>query len=123
MLTDPSSKVPLNAILGLREFGYRDSAANLIALATAQSPQLRHVAVQALGEIAIDHLAPQYQDRILQALIAALDDSVFQSIRTKAIRALAQTDDRRAVAPLERLQHNGTLEKTNGKPDGLWNAS
>jgi HEAT repeat protein len=63
-----------------------------------------------LGEIAVDRLAPQYQDRILQALIAALDDSVYQSIRTKAIRALAQTDDRHAVAPLKRLQHNGTLE-------------
>ena len=86
------------------------------------SPEVRHVAIQALGQIGSGkHVAPpgvdpiqpvseRMRSNIIEALLVALDASELQSIRTKAVRALVEIGDGRAVAPIEELAGNGSDE-------------
>ena len=94
----------------------------MIRLSRDPSPEVRHVAVQALGEIGSGkHVAPpgidpiepvsvRARDNIIEALLVALDDSELQSIRTKAVRALAEIGDARVVKPIEELARGGSDE-------------
>ena len=50
-------------------------------------------------------------DNVLEALIASLDASELQGVRTKAVRALSVVGDARARKPLE------TLVRTGGEED------
>jgi len=96
------------------------------------SPEVRHVVVQALGEIAatreagkpprsivgqraptVDPIQPvsgEIRSRMVDALIESLETDEYQSIRTKAIRALGEVGDRRALPHLRRLAEQGTEE-------------
>jgi len=133
-------KVRIAALESMREFGYRGAAGEIIRMSRDPSPEVRHVAVQALGQIAaartvkeseavqtggaagtitkqrspgqpVDRIAPvseRMRNNIIEALIVALDEDEYQSIRTKAIRALAEIGERRVIPHLERLQEQGT---------------
>ena len=77
------------------------------------SAEVRHVAVQALGQIGsqqhvgdggpdpIHPISEGELDNVLEALIASLDENEVQSVRTKAVRALRVVGDARARKPLE----------------------
>ena len=104
----------------LREYGYRDAAEHVIRLSRDPSPEVRHVAVQALGQIGsgqhvppegIDPIAPvgeRMRNNIYEALLVALDADELQSIRIKAVRALLQVGDTRVVPQLQQLLREGT---------------
>lgn len=108
------------AMQSLREYGYRDAAEEVIRLSRDPSPEVRHVAVQALGQIGsgrhvrpegIDPIAPvseRMRKNIYEALLVALDADELQSIRIKAVQALVQIGDVRAVPQLQRLVREGT---------------
>jgi HEAT repeat protein len=127
------------ALQGMREFGYRDVAEEVIRLSRDPSPQVRHVAVQALGQIGaarparldageadqelaaedsvamgqtdpITPVSERVRHNIIEALIASLDEDEYQSIRTKAIRALAEMEAREVVPLLEKIGQRGTEE-------------
>lgn len=118
-------EVRIAALQSLREFGYRNAAEQIAAMAHDPSAEVRHVVVQALGEIAAakgskavaadsegpEPIAPvgeELRGRLVELLLEKLDPDEYQSIRTKAIRALAESGDERAVPALERLRELGT---------------
>lgn len=127
-------KVRMAALQSVREFGYRGAVEQLLEMADDPSPEARHVVVQALGEVAtirqrgevevlrgvqgrpaptvdpIEPVAAEVRTRIVDLLIERLAPDEYQSIRTKAIRALEQIGDRRAIPPLERLREEGSEE-------------
>ena len=80
------------------------------------SAEVRHVAVQALGHIAVGSApnataaTPRMRKSIVEALTVALDEVNYQTIRTKAIWALEQIGDPRVVPHLERLYQQGNEE-------------
>ena len=108
------------ALQSLREYGYRDAAEEVIRLSRDPAAEVRHVAVQALGQIGSGRHAPpepkdliapvdeRMRNNIYEALLVALDADELQSIRIKAMRSLVQVGDRRAVPHLERLMREGT---------------
>ena len=116
--TNPKWRIA--ALQSLREYGYRGAAEQVIRMSRDPSDEVRHVAVQALGQIGsgrhappegIDPIAPvdeRMRDNIYEALLVALDADEVQSIRTKAVRALVQIGDVRAVPHLEQLQREGS---------------
>ena len=126
------------ALQSLREYGYRDAAKDVIRLSSDPSAEVRHVAIQALGQIGSGQHAPpepkdpiapvgdELREEIYQALLVALDPDELQSIRIKAIRALVQVQDVRATPHIERRARVGTdkerlearraLDKLNPQP-------
>ena len=126
------------ALQSMREYGYRDVAEEVIRLSRDHAAEVRHVAVQALGHIGSGRHAPpepkdliapvdeRMRNNIYEALLVALDADELQSIRIKAIRALVQIGDGRAVPHLQRIVREGTekerleanraLEKLNPQP-------
>jgi len=116
----PKVKWRIAALQGLREFGYKDAAEEVMRLSRDPSPQVRYVAVQALGQIgtgkhvppegidAIEPVTERMRDHIVEALLVALDADEIQSIRTKAVRALAAIGSVRAVEPIEELARSGS---------------
>jgi HEAT repeat protein len=118
----PKVKWRIAALLSLREFGYKDAAEAVMRLSRDPSPKVRHVAVQALGQIGagkhvppegIDAIAPvaeRMRERIVEALLVALDGHEIQSIRTKAVRALAEIGSARTVKPIGKLARGGSDE-------------
>ena len=115
-LGDQVPAVRIAAMQGLREFGYRGGLRQLIRLSWDPSPEVRHVAVQALGQIAIgdvpvagDPVDGDGMRRILETLSAALGEP-YQSIRTKAVRALEKIGDPSVVPRLRQLHEQGTVE-------------
>ncbi len=121
-LRSPKIKWRIAALQSLREFGYRDGAREVIRMTRDPSPEVRHVAVQALGQIgsqkhvgdeAVDPIASIDEgvlDNLLEALLALLDAGELQSIRTKAVRALGDIGAARTVAALEILERDGSEE-------------
>ena len=115
-LRDPDEGIKMQALLGIHEFGYAGSVENVIRMSRDASPKVRHVAVQALGHIAAGSapeavdVGPRLQASIVEALIAALDDSAFQSIRTKAVKALEAIADPASLPHLKRLRDTGSEE-------------
>ena len=108
------------ALQSLREYGYRDAAKDVIRLSHDPSAEVRHVAVQALGQIGSgqhalpapkDLIAPvgdELREEIYQALLVVLDPDELQSIRIKAIRALVQLRDARAIPHIKQRAREGT---------------
>ena len=70
--------------------------------------RVRYVAVQALGQIGRTLLSPSARNAVYEALLVALDADELQSIRSKAVYALAELGDVRAVPHLQRLMKEGT---------------
>ena len=114
-LRDPTPRVRVNALLGIREFGYRGSAGEIIRMTRDPSARVRHVAVQALGQLASGRapragpVSEQTRDNVVEALIASLEEPM-QTIRTKAIRSLEMMEARRAAPYLRPLAESGTPE-------------
>lgn len=115
-LRDPTPRVRIAALLSARQFGYRDAAEHLIRLTRDPSAEVRHVAVQALGQMAVGQaprspgpLEGDELGNVVEALLAELDEPL-QSIRTKVVRALEQIGAPEAAPHLERLRREGTPE-------------
>ena len=115
-LRDPESDMRIKALLGMHEFGYRDATEEIIRMSRDVSAEVRHVAVQALGHIAVGSAPnatpapPRMRKNIVEVLTVALDEVNYQTIRTKAVRALGQIGDSRVVPHLERLYQQGNAE-------------
>ncbi len=115
-LQDPTPKVRIAALQSARRLGYVGMSPALIRLSRDPSAEVRHVAVQALGQAGAG-LVPrspgplQGQDRtnVVEALIAALDEP-YQSIRTKAVRSIEQIGAPEVTVSLRRLLSEGTEE-------------
>ena len=112
-LNDTASQVRIAAIEAMLEFGYKGAPRRLIRLSADPAPEVRHVAVQALGQI-LTGVAPNAQpvgpatrEQIFTVLVESLDEPDFASIRAKAMRALGEIGDRRAIPHLERMLSEG----------------
>ena len=107
-LRAPKPKWRIAALQSLRVYGYRDSAEEVIRMALDPSDEVRYVAVQALGQMGRASLGRSDRNAIYEALLGALDADELQSIRSKAVHALAEVGDERAVPHLQRLMREGT---------------
>ena len=114
-LKDPTPRVRVNALLGIREFGYRGAAEEVIRMTRDPSAKVRHVAVQALGQLASGRaprarpISARTRENVVEALIASLEEPM-QTIRTKAIRSLEMIGAPRAAPHLRPLAESGTAE-------------
>ncbi|MBT3346260.1 MAG: HEAT repeat domain-containing protein [Gemmatimonadetes bacterium] len=113
-LRDPTPKVRIAALQSARLFGYQGMEEALIRLSRDPAAEVRHVAVQALGQAgaglvpgSAGPLSGQERANVVEALVAALDEP-FQSIRTKAVRSLEQIGAPEAATALHRLRAVGT---------------
>lgn len=118
-LRSPKVKWRIAALQSLREFGYKDGVDEVIRMTRDPSPEVRHVAVQALGQIGSQqHVGNEGPDpmasisareraNVVQALLASVDASELQSIRTKAVRALGDIGGASAIEALGRLERVG----------------
>ena len=115
-LADSVPEVRIAALQSMRQFSYRRAAAEVVRMSRDPAPEVRYVAVQALGQIVAgvapgaEVLSPGRRKEIIAALVAALDEDQYQSIRTESIRALASSGDSGVVAHLERARREGTKE-------------
>ncbi|NKB69935.1 MAG: hypothetical protein GKR89_22915 [Candidatus Latescibacteria bacterium] len=116
-LRDPTPAVRISALLGIRSFGYRDATEQIIRMSRDPAAEVRHVAVQALGQIAAGEApgaapvaAQRVRDNIFEALIVSLDEPAYPTIRIKAVRALELLADPRMVPYLEKLAAGGSEE-------------
>ncbi len=107
-LRAPKPKWRIAALQSLRAYGYLDAAEEVIRMSLDPSAEVRYVAVQALGQIGLLPLRPPARNAIYEALLVALDADELQSIRSKAVQALAEVGDARAVPHLQRLMREGT---------------
>ena len=107
-LRAPKPKWRIAALQSLHAYGYRDAVEEVIRMSLDPSDEVRYVAVQALGHIG--HAPPHRpaRDAIYEALVVALAADELQSIRSKAVQALAEVGDERAVPHLQRLMKEGT---------------
>ncbi len=115
-LMDPTPKVRIAALQSARQLGYHGMTQALIRLSRDPSAEVRHVAVQALGQMgaglvprSAGPLSGQDRSNTIEALVAALDEP-YQSIRTKAVRSLEQIGAPEATQALHRLHAEGTEE-------------
>ena len=114
-LRDPTPKVRVNALLGIREFGYRGAAEEIIRMTRDPSARVRHVAVQALGQLAAGKaprprpISERTRENVAEALIASLEEPM-QTIRSKAIRSLEMMGAQKAAPHLRPLAESGTPE-------------
>ena len=118
-LRAPKPKWRIAALQSLRAYGYRDAAAEVIRMAQDPSNKVRYVAVQALGQIS----HPPARDAIYEALLVALDADELQSIRSKAVHALSEVGDVRAVPHLQRLMREGTEQDQIAARQALYKLS
>ena len=121
-LRSPKVKWRIAALQSLREFGYKDGVEGVIRMTRDPSAEVRHVAAQALGQIGsqqhvgdegpdpIHPISERELDNVLEALLASLDESEVQSVRTKAVRALGVVGDARVRKTLEELVRVGGEE-------------
>ena len=121
-LEDNKPKWRMAALQSLREFGYKDGFKPLLRMADDPSSEVRHVAIQALGQMAsgkhvkpagADSIAPLtaiQREAVVGVLLQSLSVEELQSIRTKAVRALAMIGDERAKDFIEKLVEDGTKE-------------
>lgn len=108
-LRAPKPKWRVAALQSLRAYGYRDAMEEVIRMSVDPSNEVRYVAVQALGQIG-QALRPPARNAVYEALVVAIDADELQSIRDKAMHALAEVGDKRAVPHLQRLMREGTEE-------------
>lgn len=115
-LDDVAPKVRVSGLEAARQFGYQGLSEKVLYMSRDASPAVRHVAVQALGQIAVGDMprtqlpaSERLRRHIVEALVVALHESN-QTIRTKAVRALGQIGGQKAIQHLERLYASGTVE-------------
>lgn len=116
-LHDPTPTVRIAALQSARELGYPHMTDQLIRMAKDPSADVRHVAVQALGQAAVGDtprpgpkLTDDEQQRTIETLVATLDEPI-QTIRTKAVRALEKLGPPpEARSVLIRMLAKGTVE-------------
>ena len=114
--SDELPKVRIAALQAGHELGYRNALEEVVRLSRDPSPEVRHVAVQALGQIASGRLPRPgvgpveggRRDLIVKALLDAIAEPR-QSIRTKAVRSLEMMEAAEAIPTLRVLEH-GTEE-------------
>ncbi len=114
-LHDPAPDVRVAALQSARQLGYRGMVSQLIRMSRDPSAEVRHVAVQALGQSAIgntprpmESVTEQVRTEIVEALLASLREPI-QSIRTKAVRALeGMGPPVQAESALRRMLSQGT---------------
>ena len=114
--SDELPKVRIAALQAGHELGYRNALEEVVRLSRDPSPEVRHVAVQALGQIATGRLPRPgvgpveggRRDLIVKALLDAIAEPR-QSIRTKAVRSLEMMEAAEAIPTLRVLEH-GTEE-------------
>ncbi|MDE2740779.1 MAG: HEAT repeat domain-containing protein [Gemmatimonadota bacterium] len=109
-LRAPKPKWRVAALQSLRTYGYRDAVEEVIRMSVDPSNEVRYVAMQALGQIGSASLRRPARNAIYEALLVALDADELQSIRSKAMHALAEMGDKRAVPHLQQLMREGTEE-------------
>ena len=109
-LRAPKPKWRIAALQSLRAYGYRDAVQEVIRMSLDPSNEVRYVAVQALGQIGSASQRRPARNAIYEALLVALDADELQSIRDKAVHALAEVGDERAVPHLQQLMREGTEE-------------
>ncbi len=107
-LRAPKPKWRVAALQSLRAYGYRDAVEEVIRMSVDPSDEVRYVAVQALGQIGRTALGQPARNAIYEALLVALDADELQSVRSKAMHALAAVGDVRAVPHLQQLMQEGT---------------
>ncbi len=95
---DPDPTVANAAAVALGAIGARDGIPVLLDLLRTGTPALRAAAVKGLGRLAPLH--PHVD--IVPALVDALPKEPVP-VQTEIVRALARTTDRRALAPVRRL--------------------
>jgi HEAT repeat protein len=112
---DDVPKVRIAALQSMHEFGFPNALDQVIRLSEDAEPEVRYVAVQALGQIGSGRVprspgAAQgvRRDLIIKALLKAIAETR-QSIRTKAVRALEMMEAEQAIPTLRVLEH-GTEE-------------
>ena len=112
---DEITKVRIAALQSMHEFGYRDALDQVIQLSRDGEPEVRYVAVQALGQLGSGRVprspgAAQglERDLIVKALLHAIAEPR-QSIRTKVVRSLEMMEAEEAIPTLRVLEH-GTEE-------------
>ena len=76
-----------------------------------------------LGQIGHAPLHRPARDAIYEALVVALDAAELQSIRSKAVHALAEVGDERAVPHLQRLMKEGTEKDQTAARQALYKLS
>jgi HEAT repeat protein len=116
-LSDPAPDVRVSALQSARQLGYRGMVSELIRMSGDSSAEVRHVVVQALGQIVtgdtprpVDSITEHQRAQIVERLLESLEEPI-QSIRTKAVRALERMGPpARAESALRRLLSHGTTE-------------
>ena len=111
------------ALQSLRAYGYRDAVEEVIRMSLDPSDEVRYVAVQALGHIGHAPRGAPARNAIYEALVVALDADELQSIRSKAVQALAEVGDERAVPHLQRLMKEGTEKDQTTARQALYKLS
>jgi len=121
-LEETKPKWRVAALQSLREFGYKDGFNSVLRMVEDPSAEVRHVAVQALGQMAFgkhfkaagaDPIVPltvAQRESVIGVLLNAASVEELQSIRTKAVRALALVGDERAEYLIGQLAESGTAE-------------
>ncbi|MEE3235589.1 MAG: HEAT repeat domain-containing protein [Candidatus Latescibacterota bacterium] len=121
-LEDAKPKWRMAALQSLREFGYKGGFKPVLRMAEDPSSEVRHVAIQALGQMAsgkhvksagadsIVSLTVAQRQSVVGVLLESLSVDELQSIRTKAVRALALIGDEQAEDFIEKLFEGGTKE-------------
>ncbi len=116
-LHDPLPDVRVAALQSARQLGYVGMTSQLIRMAGDPSAEVRHVAVQALGQVSIgdtpraaDPVSEELMGKIVDVLLTSLG-APHQSIRTKAVRALERMGPpTKAATALHLLLAGGTAE-------------
>lgn len=116
-LLDPTPGVRVAALQSARHLGYPDMTDQLIRMSRDPAAEVRHVAVQALGQVAIGDapratgpVSERERRNITEALLTSTEES-HQAIRTKAVRALERMGPPPQVGTvLLRLLAKGTAE-------------
>ncbi len=114
-LDDEVPKVRIAALESMHEFGFPNGLDQVIRLSNDAEPEVRYVAVQALGLIGSGRVPRSAgaaqgvrRDLIIKALLDAIAEPR-QSIRTKAVRSLEMMEAEEAIPTLRVLEH-GTEE-------------
>ena len=119
---DELPKVRIAALQSMHEFGYRGALNEVLELSRDTEPEVRYVAVQALGQIGSGRVLGESpvaaqgarRDLIVRALLDAIAEPV-QSIRTKAVRALEMMEAKEAMATLRVLEHGTDEDKREAR--------
>ena len=111
-LRAPKPKWRIAALQSLRAYGYRDAVEEVIRMSLDPSNEVRYVAVQALGQIGSAPIRRPARNAVYEALLVAIDAPTnCRAFRGKAIHALAEVGDARAVPHLQRLMEEGTEKR------------